>query len=91
MSIIDKFTKFIPDNKPKDETTKEVMSKSEVKKNKHHLRTMGNVTTIAEAQRVYNPNLPPTKPKAPTAAQMEVGSSPSMGTEGNWGTPERMD
>lgn len=89
MSIIKSFEKFI--DKPKDETSKEVMSKAEVKQKKHYTRTMGNISTIAEAQRVYNPNLPPTKPKAPTAAQMEVGTSPSMGTEGNWGTPERIE
>lgn len=91
MGIINQFEKFIEKPVKKDETSKEVMSKTEAKQKKHYTRTIGNVSTIAEAQRVYNPNLPPTKPKAPTAAQMEVGSSPSMGTEGNWGTPERID
>lgn len=93
MGVIDSFTKFIPETKkePKDETSKEVMTKSESKKEKHFIRTLGNVRTTAEAQRIYNPSLPPTNPKGPTAAQMEAGTSSAMDIQGNWGTPIRAE
>lgn len=91
MGVIDSFTKFIPDAKTKDNTSKEVMTKKEIKDNKHFMRTLGNVRAVAEAQRIYNPNLPPTVPKGPTAAQMEAGTTSALDTQGNWGTPERSE
>lgn len=89
MGLIEKFIEF---EKPKkDETSAEVMSKSETKKEKHYIRTLGNPIVAAEAQRIYNPNLPPTKPKGPTEAQMSAGTSSAMDTTGNWGQPERTE
>lgn len=86
MGLIEKFIEF---EKPTDETSKEVMTKSETKKEKHYIRTLGaNPLVAAEAQRIYYPNLPPTKPKGPTAAQMEAGTSEALDTTGNWGQPE---
>jgi len=84
MALIEKFIEF---EKPKDTTTKEVMTKSEIKKASYDMRTMGNIRVAAEAQRVFNPGLPPTKPKAPTAAQQSSGVAPAMSTSGNWGQP----
>jgi hypothetical protein len=92
MSIIEKFLDL--DKKPtvaKDETSKEVMTKSESKKEKHFVRTLGDVRPAAEAQRIFNPNLPPMAPKAPTAAQMESGTTSAAGMEGNWGTSGRQE
>ena len=73
---------------PHDETSKEVMTKPEVKQAKEFIRTLGNVRVTAEAQRVYNPALPPTKPKGPTAAQTELGTSANLQTspEQGWGS-----
>jgi len=85
MALIEKFMEF---EKPKtDSTSKEVMSKPEAKKSGYEMRTMGNVRVAAEAQRVFNPGLPPTKPKAPTASMQASGVAPAMGTTGNWGKP----
>lgn len=58
-------------------------------KNKpRNVRTLGDPTLMAESQKIYNPNMPPVKAKGPTAAQTELGVAPSLGTEGNWGTPD---
>ena len=85
MGIIDKFLE-LDKKKPVDETTKEVMSKEEVKKNKKAFRTLNNVRVAAEAQRIFNPTLPPTKPKGPTEAQINQGTTPAADMQGNWGT-----
>lgn len=93
MSIAEQFLKF--EKKPEapkaptDSTTKEVMSKPEVKRAKLFNRTLGDVMVSAEAQRIFNPALPPTKPKPPTAAMMDAGTASAMDTTGNWGTPAR--
>ena len=87
MSIIEKFIELDKEKKPLvDETTKEVMSKNEVKKNKKAFRTLNNVRVAAEAQRIFNPTLPPTKPKGPTEAQINQGTTPAADMSGNWGT-----
>ena len=51
-------------------------------------RGVFDVSLIAEAQRVFNPNLPAAKPKGPTATTAELGSTPAMGTTGAWGKPQ---
>ena len=43
-------------------------------------RGVGDISLIAEAQRVFNPALPPAKPKGPTATTAALGSTPAMGT-----------
>lgn len=94
MSVIENFIKFDDKYKakqPQDNTTKEVMTKTEAKKNKHTIRSLGNVSAAAEAQRIYNPNLPPTKPKGPTEAQTELGASSAMDLQGNWGQSQRQE
>ena len=89
MGLIEKFIEF---EKPKkDETSAEVMGKAEAKKEKFYIRTLGNPFVAAEAQRIYNPSLPPTKPKGPTEAQMSAGTTSAMDTQGNWGKPERTE
>lgn len=57
-------------------------------KKKDVVRTVGNPNLAAEAQRIYNPNLPPTKPKAPTKALLEQGTTAVADVTGSWGTPE---
>lgn len=89
MSIIEKFLDF--EKKPADKTAKEVMTEPEKKKKKHFVRSLGNVYAAAEAQRIFNPALPPTKPKGPTAVQTELGSTSTMGLEGNWGQAGRQE
>jgi hypothetical protein len=86
MGIIDKFLDL---EKPKAPSA-EVMTKTEAKRERHFVRTLGNVRTAAEAQRIFNPTIPPMQPKPPTAAMMESGTSSAMGTEGTWGQPERL-
>lgn len=91
MSVIEKFIKYDENYKPKDKTSHEVMTEPEKNKKKHFIRSLGNVFSAAEAQRIFNPSLPPTKPKAPTAAQTELGTSSTMDIEGTWGQAERQD
>lgn len=91
MSVIEKFIKFDENYKPRDKTSGEVMTEPEKKKKKHFIRSLGNVYSAAEAQRIFNPNLPPTKPKGPTAAQTELGTSSTMDLEGNWGQAGRQE
>ena len=77
MGIIDKFLDLEKEKKaPVDQTTKEVMTKEESKKNVKAIRTLNNVRVAAEAQRIFNPTLPPTKPKGPTEAQINQGTTP---------------
>lgn len=83
MSLIEKLLDL--ENPKKEE---DVMSKPEIKKAKFHVRTLGSAVVTAEAQRIYNPALPPTKTKGPTEAQQEVGTSAALDTSGNWGKPD---
>lgn len=67
-----------------------------------HIRTVGNLDTIVESQRIYNPSLPPTNPnlpasgatppaqptpKGPPAKMVHTGTAGASDLEGNWGTP----
>jgi len=54
-------------------------------------RTMTDVSVMAEAQRIFNPSLPPTIPKPPNAKQMEAGTTSALDIGGSWGTPERVN
>jgi len=47
-------------------------------------KSVGDVTISAQAQRIYNPNMPPAPPKAPTAAQSEQGTGPAMDLASKW-------
>jgi len=82
MGLIEKFLEL---DKPKDDN-KEVMSGKEKKETKFHVRTLGSAIVSAETQRIYNPNLPPTK--APTQAQQDTGTTAGLDTSGNWGKPD---
>lgn len=91
MSVIEKFIKYDENYKPKDKTSHEVMTEPEKNKKKHFIRSLGNIFSAAEAQRIFNPSLPPTKPKAPTNEQLNKGSSSTMDIEGNWGQSQRQE
>lgn len=96
------FEKFLDLNKPAEQLAKEntptqpnplssfVPNPTPVvqvpKKKEKPKRTVGDINLMAEAQRVYNPNLPPTKPKGPTEAQTQLGVTANSGLEGRWGT-----
>lgn len=85
MGIIEKFSEFM--EKPEtDKTTKEVMTKPEIKKATEFIRTLGNVRVAAEAQRIFNPMLPPTLPKGPTSDQMSSGVVDALKSENGWGS-----
>jgi hypothetical protein len=47
-------------------------------------RTLGDVYTALEAQRIYNPGMP-SIPKPAPANLMDQGVAPNLGTEGAWG------
>ena len=66
------------------------------------IRTLGNIDTIVESQRIFNPQLPPTnpavpanqsaslaqsEPKGPPAKMVHTGTAGSTDLEGRWGTP----
>lgn len=51
---------------------------------------IADITIAIQAQRIYQPNMPPAPPtKAPTTAMLEQGSAPAMDTAGPWGKPEK--
>ena len=54
------------------------------------MRTLGSVELASDAQRLYNPDMPPAPPKAPTAAQQDLGTAPSADINGRWGIPEKV-
>lgn len=50
-------------------------------------KTVGDINVIAEGQRVFDPTLPPTQPKAPNAAMAKQGTAPAMDLTQPWGAP----
>jgi len=83
MSILDK---LYDEKNAKPEPVKIEAPKKEARA-KIYPRTIGDLFTITEAQRVFNPGMPPTKPKGPPAAQVEAGTSGALDLTGSWGTP----
>lgn len=49
-------------------------------------RSVNNPYTAAEAQRVYNPSLPPV-PGKPLKDQLDMGTAGAMDMTGRWGGP----
>ena len=47
-----------------------------------------SISVAAQAQRIYNPNLPPAPPKIPPKAIAEQGSAQAMDLTGPWGGKE---
>jgi len=47
-------------------------------------RTVGDVTIMSEAQRIYNPSKPPAAPSAPKDKMMATGTADALG-QGRWG------
>ena len=81
------FMKFLDLEKPKAEP---VDKKVPARISKAYNRTMGDVYAPAEAQRIFNPALPATsKPKAPPASQVDMGTASALDMGGSWGSPER--
>lgn len=68
-------------------------------KDKPRIRTIGNLDTIVESQRIYNPTIPPTNPmmsqnaqpapapKGPPASMVHTGTAGASDLEGSWGKP----
>ncbi len=84
---------FGPPKPPKSETPKPEPEGPKVgrpRKLPAQARGVRDISLIAEAQRIFNPGMPPApvKPKGPTATTAELGSTPAMGTAGAWGKPE---
>jgi hypothetical protein len=46
------------------------------------------IGVAAQAQRIYNPNLPPTPPKVPPKSIAEQGSAPAMDMTQPWAGPK---
>lgn len=90
-NIFDKFIE-LEEKKVKNENTakpsKEVMNKKEVKDTKHFVRSLIDPITIAETQKIYNPNMP-VNPRAPTNAVIDTGSSSSLTSNDSWGKVDR--
>ena len=47
-----------------------------------------DIGVMTQAQRIYNPNLPPAPPKIPPKAIAEQGTAGAMDTGGRWGMGE---
>ena len=91
MGIIDKFIDLEKNkNLPKDNTSSEVMTKKQSKQNDNFIRTLGDVRVAAEAQRIFNPAIPPMPPKPPSTTMIDRGTSGAMDTTGTWGRPEKI-
>jgi hypothetical protein len=52
-------------------------------------RTLGDIYTTLEAQRIFNPGMPsiPKPPSAPPANQQDRGTAAALGMEEAWGQP----
>lgn len=49
-------------------------------------KTLGDISTIIESQRLYNPQMPSVpKAKPAPAAQAEMGTAAKAGMAGSWG------
>ena len=67
-----------------DEATSSLPSTTTNKKDK---RTVGDVFVAAEAQRIYDDEMPRiSKPKAPAAHFDDSGTSDNLGVDGSWGS-----
>ena len=74
-------------DKPKIPTG--VIPIQEVKKDRP--RSVGNVALSAEAQRIYQPNLPSPQIKQPSAQQADTGTAKAMGLQEAWGQPPQKE
>ena len=54
-------------------------------------RSVGNVALSAEAQRIYQPNLPAPQIKQPSAQQAGEGTAKAMTLNEAWGTPPQKE
>jgi hypothetical protein len=59
----------------------------EVKLPEEPKKTVKDIRISAEAQRIYNPQMPPVPPKAPPAKMVGQGIAPAMDLTGAWGKP----
>lgn len=50
-------------------------------------RSVGNVALSAEAQRIYQPNLPAPQIKQPSAQQTDTGTAKAIELQEAWGQP----
>ena len=51
-------------------------------------RTVGDVTIMSEAQRIYNPAKPPAAPSAPKNDMVNTGTTSALGP-GRWGGAQK--
>lgn len=45
---------------------------------------VGDISISLEAQRIFNPGMPPAPPKPPNASQADTGVAPSMDLSSKW-------
>lgn len=75
--------------KPKTEEVKEAPKLGRPPKTPQPPRGIGSARIMAEAQRVFNPALPPALPKPPAAALLDQGTAPGLDSSGRWGGPAK--
>ncbi len=50
-------------------------------------KTVKDIRIVAQAQRIYNPAMPPAPAKQPTEKMIDQGTAPAMDNTGPWGKP----
>lgn len=76
--------KQAPEKKP--EPIKEAPKLGRPPKKPEAPRGVADINLIIEAQRTFNPNLPPAK--GPSQAMAQQGAAPAMDMTGAWGKPQ---
>ncbi len=49
------------------------------------VKDIEDIGIVAEAQRIFNPSLPPVPSKPPASKQIEKGTAANLDLSGNWG------
>ena len=83
------FMKLAELERPK-KVTPETAKKAPAAESKVYMRTMGNIHSALEAQKIFNPQIAQQDVKAPTAAMLNQGTSSAQDMTGSWGTPNRV-
>jgi hypothetical protein len=71
--------------RPAAEETKEAPKLGRPPKKPEIPRGVNSARIMAEAQRVFNPALPPAPPKPPSAALLDQGTAAGLDISGRWG------
>lgn len=86
------FMKLAELDRPKKDTPKkeDVNKKAPEAESKVYYRTMGNIHSALEAQKIFNPQMSQPMVKPPSAAMVNQGTASAQDMTGSWGRPNRV-